>query len=357
MISLIIPTMNRPDFLIRLLRYYRDIGFPGYICIGDSSDAAHIEPTKRAVEALQGKLNIIYREYPDYNISMAISHLIDLVSTRYAAFVADDDFLVPAALEQCAMFLDNHPDYVAAHGVGVGLGLKSSGAYGQVAWASHYQQPVIDGDSASQRLLAHLSNYAVTLFSVHRIESWREMYQDISSLKDDTFALELLPCCRSVIQGKVKELDCFYLVRQSHNQRYLLPEIPDWISSPHWLPSYQVFRGCLAKKLMQLDGIGIEKAQEIVDQAFQSYLTNLLGKPVGKPTLGHSVLSYLREVAGILPGARQVWRALRSLNSAGRKRESLLATLLLPSSPYHADFMPVYQALTEVPADFPGERT
>ena len=56
MISLLIPTMNRSDFLIRLLRYYRALGFQGCICIGDSSDAVHVERTKKAIQELQDKL-------------------------------------------------------------------------------------------------------------------------------------------------------------------------------------------------------------------------------------------------------------------------------------------------------------
>lgn len=350
MITLLIPTMNRSDFLIRLLRYYRDLGFPGCICIGDSSDTVHVERTKRALKTLRGKLNIIYREYPHVNDAMCQQQLLNFVSTPYVTHVPDDDFLVPTALERCALFLDSHPDYSAAHGVGIAFSFKSSGAYGQVAWVNHYRQAVIEVESASQRLLDHLSNYSLTLFSVHRVESWREMYQDVSLLTDKTFT-ELLPCCYSVIQGKVKELDCFYLVRQSHDRRYTLPGITDWISSPHWLPSYRVFRGCLANEMSQQDGISLDKAQEVVEQAFWSYLTKTLGKPVPSP----SSLARLRKVAGMLPGMPQVWRALRSLSLAGRKQESLLAALLRPSSPYHSDFIPIYRALTTVDTAFPEE--
>ena len=114
MMTLIVPTMNRSDFLVRQLGYYRDVGFQGCICIGDSSDTVHVERTKRALKAFQGKLNIVYREYPHLNDAECLKQLLDLVVTPYAAFVADDDFLVPAALEQCARFLDNHPDYSAA---------------------------------------------------------------------------------------------------------------------------------------------------------------------------------------------------------------------------------------------------
>ena len=84
MITLIVPTMNRSDFLIRLLRYYNEIHFKGCICIGDSSNPGYIEKTKKEIERLQGKLNIVYQEYPGLKAAECLNRLIDLVSSPYA---------------------------------------------------------------------------------------------------------------------------------------------------------------------------------------------------------------------------------------------------------------------------------
>jgi glycosyltransferase domain-containing protein len=344
--------MNRSDFLIRLLRYYRDLGFQGCICIGDSSDTEHVERTKTVIAELQGKVNIVYHECSRLNDAETLKHLLDFVSTPYAALVPDDDFLVPAALEQCALFLDRHPDYSAAHGVGAGLRLQSGGAYGEVAWAGHYRQPVIEEANASQRLLNHLGNYAVTLFSVHRIESWRVMYGNVPLVADRAFGAEMLPCCLSAVQGKVKELDSFYLVRQAHGQQYPLPDRFDWITNPNWLPSYQVFRSCLAEELMRQDAISLEEAQEVVKQALWSYLAEHLNGQwrscYGQPKAG--ACTRFRQAARSIPGARRVWHTLRSLTPREHDMFSLPA-LLHPSSPYHTDFMPIYRAITTPPAD------
>lgn len=346
MITLLIPTINRSDFLVRLLRYYSDLGFQGRICIGDSSNPMHVEQTKRAIKALQGKLNIVYRGYPHLNEAECSQQLLDFVSTSYAAWVADDDFLVPTALEQCALFLDGHPDYNAAHGVAALFSLQSSGAYGQVAGAGHYRQPVIEGESASQRLLDHLSNYSNVQFSVHRVDSLRAMYGNVSLLADRAFGSELLPCCLSIIQGKVKELDYLYLVRQGHDQRYLLPDPFDWISSPNWLPSYQVFCDCLAEELVRQDGISLDEARAVVKQAFWAYLAKGLTKKwqdrYGQA--GAGIRDRLRQTARAIPGARRVWSGLRS--AVRGQGEMLLPMLLNPRSPYHDDFMPIYRAVT-----------
>lgn len=348
MITLLVPTMNRSDFLIRMLRYYDDIGFEGCICIGDSSSPEHVERTKRVIETLRGRLNIIYQEYPDPNPAVCLKRLLDFVSTPYAAFVGDDDFLVPNALNQCAKFLGEHPDYVAAHGMGIAIGLNSKGLYGQIVRCGHYRQPVIEAESASQRLDDHLSHYSVTLFSVHRIESWRSMYRDVHLLKDKSFGAELLPCCKSVILGKSKELDCLYVVRQSHAQQYRLLGMYDWITSPEWHSSYLVFRDSLVEALTLEDNISIEKAQKVVKQAFWSYLAMWSSRQSGSWRVSRS---RWRQVAGTIPGVRRIWQLLRSLRPKQHSELSLSA-LLRPSSPYHADFMPVYKALTTPPTDF-----
>lgn len=355
-ITLLIPTMNRPEFLIRLMRYYRTLGFQGYICIGDSSDTRRLEQTRQALEEFRDKLKIVHREYPHANTSECMVRLLDSVSTPYVVFVADDDFLVPSALGKFALFLDNHPDYNSVHGLGIAIRLQPSGVYGQVASIVPYQQPVIEAESASQRLLDHLSNYGVTLFSVHRIESWREMFQDTSSMADWAFTNELLPCCLSVIQGKVKELDCLYLVRQGHDQRRVtIPAGGRWTESPDYLPSYRVFCARLASELARRDGISRDKAQALVEQAFSTFLAMILAEP----RASRYGIPRLLQIGRYVPGAKYVWRtsrwALRSLKLIGRD-EIPLAEFLSPSSPYHADFMPVYRAMTVVPDDSCGKR-
>jgi glycosyltransferase domain-containing protein len=361
--------MNRSEFLIRLLRYYRDLNFQGCICIGDSSDTSHVERTKEAIKALQGKLNIIYREYPTFNQRESMEQLLDIVPTPYAASIGDDDFLVPSSLEQCVRFLDSHLDYSAAHGVGGLITLDSNGAHGRIEGASYYRQPVIEAESASLRLANHLSNYSVTAFSVHRIETYRAMYRAASLPADKFFGGELLPLCLSVVHGKVKEVDCLYLVRQVYNPRYPLlegrernasessvplnvsattyPDIFGWMTSLDWLPSYEVFRDYLAEELARQDGISVDAAQEVVKQAFWSYLANgLINKWKGRYAQnGSGPRSHARATARRIPALRWTWRNVRSFFPGEDNRMSLQA-LLRPSSPYHSDFMPVYRAVT-----------
>jgi glycosyltransferase domain-containing protein len=346
MITLLIPTINRPDFLIRQLHYYRDIGFRGNICIGDSSEPENIQKAKETIKELRDSLNINYQECPGLSDSQCLKQLIIFVETPYVAFVADDDILIPAAMEHCMRFLEAHPDYSAAHGTSITIDLKSSGAYGRVSRVRKYRQPVLEADSASQRITEHLGNYQVTLFSVHCTETWKKMYENISLIPDRTFAGEMLPCCSTVIQGKVKELDCLYLIRQDHPQRYLLPGPDKWISNPDWLSWYQTFCDILADELAAQDGITTGKAHEIIEQGFESYIVKIAGKKwrsrIGKAE--NRVSLKFRQVARKIPGAYLVWHLLHMTNTE-KNAEIPLAEFFRESSPYYQDFQAVNQIL------------
>ncbi|MBI4278966.1 MAG: TIGR00180 family glycosyltransferase [Armatimonadetes bacterium] len=348
--TLLVPTRNRPGFVTRLLHYYAGLGFRGHIAVGDSSDPEPAEQTRAAVAMLRDRLNLSYREYPGNNNAKVMQDLLQWVSTPYAALLPDDDFLVPRGLDRCAEFLERNPAYSAAHGLGVTFVLEPDGPHGRLRHVGRYWQRPVEGSSGAQRLLDHLGNYSVTLFSVHRTEDMRLMYREVTAVHDVAFATELLPCCLSVIRGRIGELDCLYLARQIHAEQYRHLDLFDWIASPQWHTSYAVFRDRLAEALAQQDGIGIEEAQETVKQAVWSYLARMLtakwqaryAPPPGQP------IARLRGVLRRIPAMRAAWHSLRAL-VAGSGAEVSLETLLRPSSRYHADFLPICRAAAVPP--------
>ena len=327
--------MNRSDFLIRLLSYYADTHCKYSIFIADASNPEHVKITKNALKQLNEKLHIMYYEYPGLSIEECTRRLIQLVSTPYVVFVADDDFLITNGLEQCVQFLENHPDYIAAHGMAVRFRLRSNGSYGKFLGCSPYKLPVIEANTASQRLIEHLQNYSVTLFCVHRIEGWRAMYPDDVHFTDKAFGAELLPCCLSVIYGKIKQLNSFYLMRQDHSKRYLLPDVDTWVQGSTWKQEYKIFRNRLAQELMRIEKISEADAAHIVDTAFQSYLD----------TFCKNYKTRIQNAFASIPGIRYVLRMLKYI-WFNRSGDLSLPMLLRSTSPYHNDFMPAYRSIT-----------
>jgi len=282
MISILIPTLNRSDFLIRALHYYSNVGFRGYICIGDSSNEQHSEKNKYVIQALKDKINIIYRTFPNppyIHVGMVMKELIKLAPTPYAVYAGDDDFVIPKGLERCVTFLENHPEYTAAHGIRVAVRLKSSGAFGNLESANFVPQPILEHETATERWVGYMRNAISTQYSVHRTETWRRMYRNVASVPIQYLGPELLPCSMSSILGKIKGLDCLSVVFQQNENRYL-----NWdkqsmyylINQPDWFTSFQILRNCLTRALVQKDGISNKKAQEIVDRELWHHILSAI---------------------------------------------------------------------------------
>lgn len=274
MLTIMIPTMNRPDFLFRLLRYYRALEFKHWIYIADSSNSDCREKTKKEIKKFDPKLKIKYFELPRIGISECLRKMTESATTPYSALIADDDFLIPNGLEKCIRFLDKNADYSAAHGAGLIFTIDRSGPQGVVKCVGEYAQSVRSEESASSRLLAHLSQYGVTLFSVHRTAVWTNMWKYGEQVKDTSFSAEILPCCLSVVHGKIAGLNCLTLMRQGHDRRYLLPDFYDWITGPTWFQSWENAKAIMIRELTRKAGIVADEAESVVKQAIWAYLKN-----------------------------------------------------------------------------------
>ena len=57
-ITILVPTLNRADFLGRLLHYFADAKYQHWIFIGDSSDDLHVAKTKKTVQSLKERLKV-----------------------------------------------------------------------------------------------------------------------------------------------------------------------------------------------------------------------------------------------------------------------------------------------------------
>lgn len=344
-LSIIIPTMNRPGLLLRLLGYYAAMDFDGRILVGDSSSETLFRQASRDMEKFLGILHIQHVHLPGRSVAAAVMEMNEHVVTQYVCLVADDDFIVPAGAGKCIAFLDDNPDYVAAHGAGI-LIASTSGRSDEISGASSYPQTVREESSAAQRLLAHLAHYRVVLFSVHRVAIWRRMFAQTPTPArapgkgDKTFADELLPCCLSVVMGKVREIEGLYLVRQVHDERYLLPNWFAWVNNASWQGSYQYFRDQLVDVLQAQDGVSADSAAGSVDEAFRRYISVMAAAD-------HPVPSRIRTYARQVRVMRWLWSGMQRVRErlAGGRVISL-QSLQWPGSLYHADFLPVYRAVT-----------
>jgi len=349
--------MNRPVFLARLLRYYATMRFPYPIAIGDSSDPDQAQHNQQTVAALQGLLAIRYQYDPSLSACACLERMSRVVTTPYCVFSGDDDFLCPTALERSIAFLEEHPDYGAAHGMGLMFQTEHNQPYGAIGNVGYYPQAVLQADTGVGRLKEFFAVSQYTLFySVHRTTIWQAMFQGLSAMPGtrnrNIFKDELIAVGVSVIRGKVQQLSELSLIHQVHEDSYRFPHVYDWLTDPAWFPSYQVFHERLVEELVRQDGVPIEDARVVIREVFWPYLAAQVIKAWKIDTTARVApsRSALRRFARRLPGARRTWRAVRAAVQRARDPWSLPA-LRHPTSTDHAAFMPVYRLVTSTPTE------
>ncbi|MBI1811605.1 MAG: TIGR00180 family glycosyltransferase [Nitrospirae bacterium] len=344
MITLAIPTLNRSDFLTKVLNYYADTGYKHQIIIGDSSDDFHSEKLKISINELRHRLNIVYRWYsPDISVVKCLDSMLKDVITPYASVVGDDDFLVPNGLEKCIGFLEAHEDYTGAHGVGARIFVSQSRSQLQVDGVYDYTLSPREEETASERLIRHMSNMSNRIFSVYRTNVLRKMFENVE-LPDHAIASDLLPGCLSVVQGKTRKLDSFHMVHLVHTGQYMRhKDIYDWLTGPNWFPSYKLFSSILSEEVSKKDNIALDDSRLVVKQALWAYLNYKFNNHFKNR---YTVLTTKEKIKKRFPLLKKI------LDKARDKRDGIfpssrttLSALSNPSSPYHDDFMPIYRSV------------
>ena len=360
MVAIIIPTKDRSVFLIRQLCYYASVNCPYTIYIGDASKAEHSNSIQIAVNKLKGKIKIVYVHYPvrddnefnslqnrDNNVVFCIKELMGMVGEKYVAYVGDDDFLVPNSLGKCAEFLEVHPEYRSVQGKGVQFVYVKGKSDGTLHLTSGSYRGLKDAESecAGERLRQFLGDYWVPMFSLHRTQEFYEDYKNADLLLNVVFT-EIMPNCLTIIRGKSKSINCFYLVRQSgHAERWIWANNHlDWISKPSWQPSYEIFYNEITQALAVEMGVSEEEASVVAKKAFGKYLVKSALKE--KILENNSCLSRAKGMAKRMPGTRKFYDIIRSRVPYFRE-EMKLQTLLLSSSPYNQEFMPLFKLIKD----------
>lgn len=351
LLTIIIPTRNRSSFLRRLLTYYCKLHLEGAVLIVDSSDLAHVSQNQRVVDFLEADLNVAYRVHDaSASLSEKVCDSLNYVTTPYAVIGADDDFFVPSTLSRVVQFLEDHDEYIVAHGDAIGFITDSSEAYGQIRPTGRYNQRANENSTGGERLLNCIPLYpkgGTTWYSVQRTEQIRERWGKAVALELDDVFYELLLTALSAIQGKAKKLDGLYMARQRFPAK-IYTEPFDWVAGPSWAAQYERFRDCLAEELVHQDSVTMDQARVVTKQALWLYLANELTRR-GQRRYGGTAKNQMRETLRQVPGLVRSWRVIKNAFPKMLATEMSLPALLHRSSPYYADFQPIYRAVRSPP--------
>ncbi|MFA4872391.1 MAG: TIGR00180 family glycosyltransferase [Patescibacteria group bacterium] len=343
-VAILIPTMNRSEFVIRQLKYYVQVGCPHPIYIGDSSNAAHDLAQREAIASLPS-LTVHYFSFPNETIDVATYHLLENVTEEYMCMIGDDDFQIPSSLTRCAEFLESHRDYASAHGHAVALRIEGNKVAGRITKIKDYPQPQYEQESSAVRLMYYFSRYYVTLFSVHRTTAMHAHWAHREKIKDVSMGCEIIPCALSIIEGKSKLIDCLQFIRHIHDRNKPVPNYFDWVVQETFPPAYALFETLTTTALAEKDHLPADEAMRIVRKSFWNFLARQLNREYAEfhispsiPSRGHWKVALVKK----FPFLKILNRTFKKL--LGRALP-LHAAVTDPSTPYYQDFNDIRRSI------------
>ena len=337
-VAILIPTMNRPEFVERTVAYYDSLKSPHPIYIGDASPS---EIAARTVTCLKRFRNVEvkYFHWEGMGANKTVAKLAEIaqVACHYCATIGDDDYFVPSSLSQCAEFLSENADYRTAQGRAATVALDRPGPYGEIlSLGDYWGINALEQENSAERLALFQKKYFVSQFSTHRTEEYIQDSRHILELVDPLVG-ELLHCFIFAIKGRSKFIDCLYLVRNVH-EGIFHPEFFEWTIQEHWSSDYQKMLHALTLALQETSNFPLNEATRIVAEVMKLHLKQsyeLAEKDKRRwsvpAKLRNAIPSYLKNVIrGFTRGASDM-RLLRS-----------------KESPFYDKFLPVSISLTKV---------
>ena len=250
-ISILIPSINRPNQIINQLNFYHSLKTKIKINICDSTKKPPLKLRKH-IKNLSKTLSINYFHQPGLNDRQAIYFLIENCKTKYSSFIGDDDLFIPEGMIKAANFLKENNDYRVAYGKAIIVDEKFLYDKNRRNSISPYWgNPIFSQRSSLERLKAFSKNYFVPMFAVHRTSEFLEDYlpcKDIPSKEMGEFLINYITLGR----GKAMFVPYPYLIRKVHPNRYLVTQnFVDSLIDENFAISIPIFKDNIEKILLK----------------------------------------------------------------------------------------------------------
>lgn len=276
-VDVLIATYNRSDYLKRILDFFNEYGRDFYYIIGDSSSPIIKSKNKKLIKKYKD-LKILYLDKlpDDYSLHTKLAQMTKYIKQEYCVFCPDDDFIFPNSIKKCVDFLAKNSEYVCAQGDYIGyhqtLDMRSNMS---VLWKKRYTSKTLNS-STIKRFESHMRDYRMVLWSTRRSSTVKKIYKDLLKAdfsKELLFNFgELLPDVLTVIQGKIKRIDCLYGVRQYFGSihSYFL-SFKDAKKQDKFESEYQKFK-LIIQNNFESRGLKKSRSSKIIDTSMNDYI-------------------------------------------------------------------------------------
>lgn len=267
--TLVIPTYNRPALLQRLLEYLARQQWKFPVLVLDSSGPEALAKNREAASLAPHVRHVTFDSSTDPYAKMRDG--MAMVETPYCSLCADDDLVVPAAIERCVRALERDPQAAVAHGYY--FNFKETSVF-ELSYVV-YRGPSIEDETPLARLRRLFAKYEAVIYGVYRTPVARRMFRDVQTL-DTVLARELITGAITALAGKCLRLPAFYYGRNTDESMSYSEWHPHQIlaQQPERLfTTYPAYRERVLEALHEFDPQAPEPASgHVVDLIMLRYL-------------------------------------------------------------------------------------
>lgn len=395
MLTIIVVTYNRSEYLYRILNYYKNIQVEYPIVVCDASKRYYLEKNIKIVKSVNENIDITHHIYESSIYAYdAILRSMLKIKTKYHLWVAEDDFVNPNGIAKAVDFLENNPSFEAAQGKQILFRTADNSVFSPdiIVRKLIMVDYSVEGENARDRIKNIMGKNSAFQFpknvsSVKKTSSAIRILKELLSLGVNNSYVEAVIDKLTILSGNTKLLDQIYIARQYHDsnsaeeafaryskiiyatktgdmyeplvdkrieqKKIVPPDYFDQIVDPLFPEQWDRMSTSFANEIVLQDKINFDEALEFVKYWDWYFMAkNMMSK-----FYVHGGSKYLPETAKVSfqkkikewgkknPFIKKIWYRY---TEGKMSLDSLLST----NSRYHNDFMPIYKAITVRPPDY-----
>lgn len=354
LVTIIIPTYNRHNYLKRILEYYNSFNHKLKIIIADSSVSDIYDSDLK--QLLKSDCITYLKFHSDIIPLNKCREALNLVESKYVVFCADDDFIIPNAIERSAEYLEAHNDYSCAQGLFIAFKYEAGDSKSiKLHWELSYKSISISDDDATERLSKHLYNYEPTWYGVHKTSQLKLALQEASKLPIDYRFGEIVLTALTSIMGKIKILNILYCAREinKNSAGQTMLTWYDWMAEKQYKDKYTRIKNCFAGYLSKQSNITFTVAEQEVDMILKNFLVKNAGRNCILRANSNFYDSFYKisklilKKISLLQTFVSNYKAKKMLINIADEEcyKRVLDLLINPHSPFYQDFQKIEQSI------------
>lgn len=272
MISLIIASIDRSDFLINYIKCLEYQNFKGQLLIGDSSKKKHLIKITNFLKKNKFNFEISHYSMPYHLPHQCISKLVKKIKYDYSMWICDDDLLVLSTAKKCVNFLKKNPSYSAAGGKALFVHIKNK----NLTAITDYPLESLNNPKSLNRVKKLSENYQVVQYAISRTSGMKKRYNISNKDFDKGIGAELYPTFYLAAMGKIKFFDDLFCVRQNHERRIILKKLNKIKNKDNYKKSTSILVKNISFHISKKDNLKFKNVKKKIATFFENYEKSVL---------------------------------------------------------------------------------